>query len=563
MFSKLAGLRVLAVLIAALAAAAAASAATNLAQEAGTAGCVTESGLGGECQDGRGLVEPRAIALSPDGNNAYVADGLWNSVSTLDRDAGGTLSPISSPSGCLSSAPTFYPDCADGRALGGARDVAVSPDGRSVYVAAGDDDGVAVLDRDAGDGVLTQSSGDDGCVNIDGSSECQEGNALDEPASVAVSPDGRSVYVASEGPAGGIAVFERDPETGDLTQLSGTPGCVNDTGGECTDGLAQALGVETVEVSPDGKAVYALSPARDAITLYTRDTTSGALTPIPAPTGCIVSKSAGGCTVATGLGEPRAIAFSGGGENAYVASERRDAILVFDRDASSGTLTQKFGTAGCVSNTGLSDPMQNGTAGDCVNGVAMDGISSVVVLPDGTGLYATTKEASGLVVFERAADGTIAQRPGTAGCTTETGLEDPDLPWTEGTCQDGRALLRANGVVAGGDSGNVYTTARLGGVASFDVVAPPVPEAPAAVPPPPPPATSPACDAARATARTISQRLKTLGRENERRARKATFVTSEAARERLNEAAERGRRKANRLRLELRRATAAVNRACA
>ena len=466
---------------------------------------MTESGLAGECQDGRGLVGPRAIALSPDGENAYVADEAWDSVATLARDGGsGALSPISTPSGCLSMTPN-YDVCGEGRALGGARDVVVSPDGKNVYVAAPKEDAVAVLDRDAGDGHLTQSSADDGCVSADGSGECGEGNALDEPTSVAVSPDGKNVYVASKGPGGGIAIFERDPETGDLSQDPGTAGCVSDATAGCVKGLNQMSGIETVEVSPDGETLYGLSPSSDTITLFTRDTETGELTPVPAPDGCIVSKPAEGCTVATGLGDPRAIAFAGG--NAYVASERRDAILVFDRDATSGKLTQKPGTAGCVSNTGLSDPMQNGTAGECVNGVAMDGISSVAVLADGSELYATTKEAAGVVVFERAADGTIAQLSGTAGCTTETGLEDPNLPWTEGTCADGRALLQANGVVASGDSRNVYTSARLGGVAGFDVVAPSAPEPPAAAPPPPPPAVSPACASARAKAQKVSDAI--------------------------------------------------------
>ncbi len=212
------------VVIAALLAAASATAADSLVQQSGTAGCVTESGLAGECQDGRGLVGPRAIALSPDGENAYVVDEAWDSVATLTRDGGsGALSPISTPSGCLSMTPN-YDDCGEGRALGGARDVAVSPDGKNVYVAAPTDDAVAVLDRDAGDGHLTQSGGDDGCVSAGGSGECGEGNALDEPTSVAVSPDGKNVYVASKGPGGGIAIFERDPETGDLSQDPGTAG---------------------------------------------------------------------------------------------------------------------------------------------------------------------------------------------------------------------------------------------------------------------------------------------------------------------------------------------------
>ena len=107
----------------------------------------------------------------------------------------------------------------------------------------------------------------------------------------------------------------------------------------------------------------------------------------------------------------------------------------------------------------------------------MDAIDSVAVPPDGSALYATTGESDGVVVFERAADGTIAQRPGSAGCITETGFEDTDLPWTEGTCEDGRALLAADGVVTSADSRYVYTSARFGGIASFDVVPPPAPGA--------------------------------------------------------------------------------------
>ncbi len=548
------------VVIAALVATASSMAADNLVQPSGTSGCVTESGLAGECQDGRGLVGPRAIALSPDGENAYVVDEAWDSVATLRRDGGsGALSPISTPSGCLSMTPN-YDVCGEGRALGGARDVAVSHDGKNVYVAAPTEDSVAVLDRDAGDGHLTQSSGDDGCVSAGGSGGCGEGNALDEPTSVAVSPDGNTVYVASKGPAGGIAIFERDPETGDLNQDPGAAGCISDANAGCVKGLSQMSGIETVEVSPDGRSLYGLSPSSDAITLFTRDTETGELTPVPAPDGCIVSKPAEECTLATGLGDPRAIAFAGG--NAYVASERRDAILVFDRDATSGKLTQKPGTAGCVSNTGLSDPMQNGTAGECVDGVAMDGISSVAVLADGLELYATTKEAAGVVVFERAADGTIAQLSGTAGCTTETGLEAPNLPWTGGTCADGRALLQANGVVASGDSRNVYTSARIGGIAGFDVVAPSAPEQPAAAPPPPPPAVSPACASARGKAQKVSARLKTQSHENKRKALKALYAHPGPGRVKLKEAADRGRRRAKRLRVDLRKANAAVKLAC-
>jgi DNA-binding beta-propeller fold protein YncE len=561
MFSKPPALGALAVALAVLVFAAAATAATNLTQKAGPIGCVTETSLSGQCQDGAGLVGPSALVISPDGRNVYSTDQSWDSVATLSRDsADGTLRPA----GCVSETKN-YEGCAKARMLGGASDLAISPDGRNVYVAAPESNGIAILDRDPGDGQLTQSTGDDGCVAPGGVNGCEEGRAIDVPTTVVVSPDGENVYVGSKGLGGGIAVFERDPETGDLSQDSGDAGCVNETGTNCEDGLTQMVGVQTLEISPDGNTLYALSPARDAVTLYSRASGSGALEPQPAPDGCIVSAAADNCTVVIGLGEPRALAFSsvGQGENAYLASERRDAILTFDRNGATGALAQKPGTAGCVSNSGYSDPMQAGTLGQCVNGVAMDGIDSVAVLPDGSALYATTDESDGVVVFERAGDGTLAQRPGSAGCITETGFEDTDLPWTEGDCEDGRALLSADGVVTSADSRYAYTSARFGGIASFDVVPTPPPPPPGAPPPPPPPPGPAPRPPPRARAHKIARRLKNLSRENKRKARKATFVTSEAAKDRLNESANRGRRRARNMRSNLRRANRSVSHVCA
>ncbi len=565
MFSKPPALGPLAVALAVLVFAAAAAAAANLTQKPGPIGCVTETSLSGQCEDGAGLVGPSALTISPDGRNVYSTDQSWDSIATLTRNpADGTLRPFQGSAGCLSSTSSHYPECTEARVLDGASDLAISPDGKNVYVAAPDSNAVAVLDRDPEDGHLTQSSGDDGCVAPGSVGGCEEGRAIDDPTSVVVSPDGDNVYVGSEGLGGGIAVFDRDPETGDLSQDPGDAGCVNETGTNCEDGLTEMVGLQRLEISPDGNALYALSPVRDAVTLYSRDAGTGALEPQPAPNGCVVSAAADGCTVAIGLGEPRALAFSsiGDGENAYLASERRDAILIFDRNGATGALTQKPGTAGCVSNTGYSDPMQAGTLGQCVNGVAMDAIDAVAVPPDGSALYATTGESDGVVVFERAADGTIAQRPGGDGCITETGFEDTDLPWTEGACEDGRALLAADGVVTSADSRYVYTSARFGGIASFDAVPPPAPAPPAAAPPPAPPAVGAACLSARARAQKIVRRLKSLSRENKRKARKATFVTSEAARDRLNESANRGRRRAKNMRFNLRRANRSVEQLC-
>ena len=150
----------------------------------------------------------------------------------------------------------------------------VSRDGKSVYVASVASDesngGVAVFARDRRTGALTQLDGEDGCVNSDGAQGCTIGRTLDEPISVTVSRDGKSVYVGSfRGNA--VAVFARDRKTGELTQLDGEDGCVNSDGAEgCAVGRALE-GPVRVKVSPHNRSVYVASGSSDAVAVFARD----------------------------------------------------------------------------------------------------------------------------------------------------------------------------------------------------------------------------------------------------------------------------------------------------
>lgn len=97
---------------------------------------------------------------------------------------------------------------------------------------------------------------------------------LDGPRSVAVSPDGRHVYVASRD--GTIAIFERNAESGRLRQL-----------GVARNGEAGIAGLDdpsNVIVSGDGANVYATSETPPAVVAFARDAETGTLTFLEAVT---------------------------------------------------------------------------------------------------------------------------------------------------------------------------------------------------------------------------------------------------------------------------------------
>ena len=113
-------------------------------------------------------------------------------------------------SGCISEDGTSGA-CADGTALGIASSVSVSPDGKSTYVASAQGDAVAIFDRDPANGELTQKTGTSGCISEDGTSgNCINGKGLRSPQSVTLSPDGNNVYIASADSAA-VAIFDREP----------------------------------------------------------------------------------------------------------------------------------------------------------------------------------------------------------------------------------------------------------------------------------------------------------------------------------------------------------------
>src|SRR5205823_1166756 len=85
------------------------------------------------------------------------------------------------------------------------------------------------------------------------------------------------------------------------------------------------------------------------IHVLARNSLTGALSEVqciaefPAPTGCSTGRV---------LGQSQSLVLSPDGLHAYSTDFVDQAVSIFDRDPSTGLLTQKAGTAGCVSDSG-------------------------------------------------------------------------------------------------------------------------------------------------------------------------------------------------------------------
>jgi DNA-binding beta-propeller fold protein YncE len=407
-----------------------------LKQLRGKAGCVgAPTARRAGCATARALKGPgpfmgsRAIAVSPDGRNVYVASSTSDAIAIFKRDTqSGTLVQPKGKGGCIAS--LGGGKCATAVGLTAPNSIAISRDGRNLYATARDSNTVTTFARNRKSGALHQLPG--GCISGLALPGCTVGQALVAPDVIVASSDGKNVYAgAFFGNA--IASFARDPSTGALSQLSGTAACIAESNAACEPGIA--LGSpEGLAIGDNGGNLYVASALSNAITTLARDPSTGALS----QSACIVQGALQGCASGVQLGGANAVALSPGNRDAYVTNLLSNSVTSFTR-SSAGALAQKPYTTGCLVFL---------RAVGCSFARAMSQPEGIAVAPDGRNVYVAAFGTGAIDVLNRnRATGRVAQKPGLAGC----------LGRSSG-CTPARATRGASSIAISPDGRFVYAT---------------------------------------------------------------------------------------------------------
>ena len=222
---------------------------------------------------------PSSIVISPDGSSVYVANyGGSGTVYMYSRNTStGQLAALS---------PATI-------AALGARDIKISPDGAFAYVVncTSPSPTILMFSRNSSTGLLTALSPATIPTGIG-------------PNSVALSPDGTSVYVANTSSTT-LSMYSRNISTGLLTALSPAT-------------ITSGANPGSVTVSSDNSTVYAVNYSDNTLSMFSRNTSNGLLT---AMSPAIIATASG----------PTYVAVSPNGASVYVVNNSSYNVSMFNR----------------------------------------------------------------------------------------------------------------------------------------------------------------------------------------------------------------------------------------
>jgi 6-phosphogluconolactonase len=266
--------------------------------------------------------------------------------------------------------------------------VAVDPLGAFAYATLNASNEVTAYTIDSSTGNLTAIAG----------SQLNGGGG--NPVDITVDPTGQFVYMANY--AGTVSAFVINPATGGLTAVPGSP---FSTAPPVPP--ANNSGVNSVTVDPTGKFLYAALNGSNAVSAYTINSSTGALTTVvgsPFPAGKVpmtvrvdpsgryayavnqnsgdisaysINSNSGALTPIAGSpfssrgGAPTGLAIDSSGQFLYVANSGSNSVSAFSIDSNTGVLTPISGA-----------PFATGA-----------GPWGVFIHPSGTFLYVTNNAA--------------------------------------------------------------------------------------------------------------------------------------------------------------------------
>lgn len=288
-----------------------------------------------------GFNGPVAVAVSPDGGRAYVANDPGNSVSEIDT----------------ATSQKTGPDIAVGQAPYG---VAVTPDGNRAYVTNFNSDSVSVIDTRTrallGQPILVGSS----------------------PYGLAITPDGKQVYVANRN---SFTVSVIDTAT---NQKAGPD-------------IAVGKSPQAVAVAPDGTRAYVSNYGSDSVSVIstaTHQKTGPDITVGDGPVGVAVTPDGHRAYVANYGSDSVSVidtaSSQGGGPDIMVGDRPKG--IVASPDGTRVYVTNLFGNTLSVIDTATSQK----TGPDIAVGT---GPYAVAVTPDGSRAYVTNGNANSVSVI--------------------------------------------------------------------------------------------------------------------------------------------------------------------